>query len=521
MERRTRASSTLHAQNAAAPVLETVPASSQLPVEVIPEPTEISVKSDIILAEPVALVPKKSLKRPSTVKRHHLTDEARKAIIDKHMSEPLLSQQQIVEWLDRVHGILVDRTTVGRTIQKYAVKEERDPTGADVLEATLFEWYSARTKSAEVSVEPSADGDQNITIMAMSLSSFKEKAAELLLTGEFDVPTNFSLSDKWLQEFLKKYGLEVTAISQDSVTSEIAPDVSDKTDWPNDLLPYLAPVKRMEEIDVEDAGQVHEVHEEQGFVVPAATKIVAVPQTCRYSKKFGRGRGNNYLTDVTRKALLEKHEECPDWSQTQLADWLKDNFHVNVHRATIGRNIKKLAVNGVVRSDEEDMLPVSDCEDEEAPAKKRPKIWQDADGTNRVQYVEDALTEYYTSEKSNGKHVPEWKLWKKAIEVLAANGTETDRCLLTTEWKKGFWSRLSSAGNSSSSSVARKASFADYVSASPSGTPPSIADVHKSVNVIRFYVFSSKLDADSKRDLMADLDAIYLRLGEANNLVSS
>lgn len=96
----------------------------------------------------------RGLTHKPVVNKGHLTDEVRSFIIEKHLGEPLLSQLQIARWLESEHGVQVNRTTVGRIINKHAAEqaaarnaaeaEEESKAGIEELELSLYNWYSQK-----------------------------------------------------------------------------------------------------------------------------------------------------------------------------------------------------------------------------------------------------------------------------------------------------------------------------------------------------------------------------------------
>lgn len=78
---------------------------------------------------------------------------------------------------------------------------------------------------------------------------------------------------------------------------------------------------------------------------------------------------------------------------------------------------------------------------------------------------------------------------------------------------------LSDDGGGSLQQDVSQSAVSPYPDPSPSNgasVMPSMPDVHRSVNTIRYFVYSADYDQDTKRELLQGLDDIYIKLGEAN-----
>lgn len=263
---------------------------------------------------------------------------------------------------------------------------------------------------------------QGTVITPMSLTTFKEKAAEL--SSEFELPPNFVFDDKWLLNFMKRFGLQMTSVlpNGDPIPSSSADEKqASKEAWPNDLLPFLAPnssAQTDKEGHEDRDGETRERSaDEKSFVVlipqhagENITKKVLIDRLKmsgdrKIPHQYGKGRSISHLSEEMRMALIEKHTQCPDWSQTQLADWLKETAGVSVHRATIGRHLRRsmgavVSMSRRIKRERDD----EDGESEEGSLEKSQRI-EGGDIGDNVQLVEEQLHSWIIAEKRLGVRI--------------------------------------------------------------------------------------------------------------------
>lgn len=295
---------------------------------------------------------------------------------------------------------------------------------------------------------------QTESLVAMSLGAFKEKVGELMATGDYKVPVGFAFTEKWLLNYMKRFGLQMAPLSNgtsESPENSLEPAETDSDNaftkpstWSDDLLLYLAPSNSTKSISNQEGyGEEYSNDAEMTDATdrPAAVSLKPDQES---SAKLGasgrksessrrrtnalnvRGRGVQHLSDEIRTALVEKHEKNPDWSQTQLAAWLKNEMGIAVHRATIGRNLR--------RSVAEKAEETSDSAN--ATSKKT------VNGHLRgLADLEEALHEWIKNERRNG-------VW-----YLEHIGTSQLQALIALLWCK-FCSHLG-GGSSNGRIVAR------------------------------------------------------------------
>ena len=150
------------------------------------------------------------------------------------------------------------------------------------------------------------------------MNTFKEKARELADSGDYDLPRKISFTDKWLSTFLRKFNLQVTSLPVDSDGEAVLTDTNGNPQWQDSQMESL-------ETDDDDGNNQGETQNDLGLIKHAQ------------------------LTDEMRAALVVKRAEEPGWSQLQLANWLEAEYGIKVHRATIGRNLKRLSTDPVIR----------------------------------------------------------------------------------------------------------------------------------------------------------------------------
>ncbi|OQV19284.1 hypothetical protein BV898_06705 [Hypsibius exemplaris] len=460
--------------------------------------------------------------RPVNVFGGHLTDEIRRAIQQKHEEEPDMSQVQLTEWLDKTYGIKVNRTTVGRTLQRTrtAASTPRRPAKKDNttyvsivrqpkkdLDEAVYEWYLEKTDQ------------QNSQEPYFGVSDFRDKAMELAQTGQYDVPPKAKFTDKWMTAFLKRFSLQLTPLSEDgqpidmdAMVSASGPSASEeRTVWPHpELLTF--PPENYEEGDAS----------EDDLTGKRLSNGVVKISGDGSDGKSHRWTSQQHISKEMRLALQQKREEDPNISQHQLSGWLNATYGVRVHRATIGRNLKRVA---------QEAAGVASTAASSEPSPKKSKALT-AHRARRSQassagalpsaadvvapeVFEQMILDWFNRQIEAG-HLPTDKDFSEKARELKRQiepqlGT---RVSVSLAWRNSF--RLRYGFDKGFSSSMTPVKINKNVANLEASADPGMVEVHASVNLIRKYVFNADYDGETKKDLMQGLDDIYIKLGDAN-----
>ncbi|GAV08933.1 hypothetical protein RvY_18551-2 [Ramazzottius varieornatus] len=390
----------------------------------------------------------------------HLTEDIRLAIIAKHEAEPDLSQGQLTKWLEDEYNIRVNRTTIGRTLSRAEGRTVRPPRPegglktAKELDQDVYNWYLERAKAMDTTTSLEND---TAPLLAFGVNTFKEKARELAESGDYELRKNMYFSDKWLSTFLRKFNLQVTSLPVDADGEAVLTDANGTSQWHETNVEGV-------ETDDEDGNANNQTDTQNN------DSLIKHVQ----------------LTDEMRAALVEKRVAEPAWSQLQLANWLESEYGVKVHRATIGRNLKRLSTDPVVRD-----------------AKR-----QFSESSQIYPELEGRLIDWWIIETSRGRVLDDKDLKDKIREFYDDPDLDLPVAVNGARYRKSFKSRMMSKN-------ARTTVTND-------GIPPrpTLTEVHRAVNVVRTFLFNSDYGGDVKKSLMADLDSIYVKISEAQKKVT-